>query len=678
MARSVLDIAIRIVKTQGSEENRKLIADLKQTKFALGEIAMMGGAIAGVGVTLKKAFDLAREGAQIELVKTRFDRLSTSIGTTSDALMSDLRTATRGLYSDTELATSAMDLMGLGLAKTHDEAVRLASISSALNMNMNQLVLTLTNQTTMRFDALGVSVDGFKEKVAELEAAGMDANAAFTEAFLQQAEAQIEKVGHAADTGAGEFLKMEAHWKNLTDSIKTNLATAFVPLLKYLNDTREASEAYGSVLSKVAQQQGMTTDELQRAMRTVSDSQDYYRGLVAEYQRAEQYGRSWERSLRAQGVALSSTSSEVQDLTVSLEDQSRANQDMMGLIGQLQSAYDSYQSKLGEVNLKYEDAKYVQDLYKQSKTELLAEARAGTITWEEYNTQIQQLNQDYRDGTFAAQKQQEAVDALAQEHEKASQRIAFSLLQQKAAVDGLTDAEFESLLKIGQQWGIIDEKVADSALLMDQQMGNIAASLDSPIDQAQTFLGQLKRLREISGEEFEFFVNIYSSGAFPSIPGGGGSGGGVQYSLLSGGGPLTPVTVVGDAPGGAWTPYTEVIIGNRVFSNEESKSLRDAGLLGSASHRWFGGDIASDYPFASTTLPGGIVASEISQSSQAAGREELRVSQDIQQNNAIQVDALVNSNMAIVSEQKETNKLLKQQQNTFLRGIVAGLIQVNP
>ena len=77
-----------------------------------------------------------------------------------------------------EAMALAADLLALGLAKNSDEAVRLAKVQSGLGMDMNQLVL-LTNQTTMRFDALGVSVDGFDEKVKQLKATGMSTNEAF-------------------------------------------------------------------------------------------------------------------------------------------------------------------------------------------------------------------------------------------------------------------------------------------------------------------------------------------------------------------------------------------------------------------------------------------------------------------------------------------------------------------
>jgi hypothetical protein len=185
---------------------------------------------------IQKIYDTARAGAELEYTEDRFDRLAASIGTTSDALMDDLGEATRGLYSDAELMNSAMEFMSLGLAKTHDEAVRLANVAGALNMNMNQLVLTLTNQTTMRFDAIGVSVDGFDEKVKQLEKTGMKTNDAFKEAFLQQAEEQIERVGEAVDSDIGKFMKMEAAGKNLRSEIKRISSSALLPAVEDFGD----------------------------------------------------------------------------------------------------------------------------------------------------------------------------------------------------------------------------------------------------------------------------------------------------------------------------------------------------------------------------------------------------------------------------------------------------------
>jgi hypothetical protein len=218
------DHEINIV-VKGKNQTGSTFSSLSQSITGINqalEIAMK------VAQALKQAYDTAKEGASLLYAEERFDSLAKSIGTTADVLMKDLRDATHGMVSDAELMASAGDFMSLGLAKTHDEAVRLSTVAGALGMNMNQLVLTLTNQTTMRFDALGVSVAGFDEKVKALEASGMSASEAFTEAFLQQAEEQIKRVGDQTDSTIGDFKRLEAAMQNLGNSVKQDIVLPFV------------------------------------------------------------------------------------------------------------------------------------------------------------------------------------------------------------------------------------------------------------------------------------------------------------------------------------------------------------------------------------------------------------------------------------------------------------------
>lgn len=202
----------------------------------LGKAALVAGAVAGVAMALKQVYDIAKEAADLDYAAARFDNLATSIGTTSNALLTDMRAATDGMVSDAELVAGAADFMALGLANTHEEVVRLTTVAGALGMNMNQLVLTLTNQTTMRFDALGVSVAGFDEKVKALEASGLSANEAFSEAFLQQAEEQILKVGSASDYAIGDIKRFEASLKNVGDAAKLALLPIADVILPAITD----------------------------------------------------------------------------------------------------------------------------------------------------------------------------------------------------------------------------------------------------------------------------------------------------------------------------------------------------------------------------------------------------------------------------------------------------------
>ena len=245
----------------------------------IGTAALVAGGVAAVSMALKEVYETAKEGAQLEYARTKFDNLAESIGIVSDALLVDLREATRGTVSDAELVAGAANFMALGLADTHDEVVRLTRVAGALGMNMNQLVLTLTNQTTMRFDALGVSVEGFDEKVKALEASGLSAQEAFSEAFLQQAEEQIERVGDIADTSAGKIMQMESGFKNLGDAIKLSMADTmdvFAPAMATLADNLTNNVKIGDEFTNVinglrnAQKSGLIeADEYNAIMREI-------------------------------------------------------------------------------------------------------------------------------------------------------------------------------------------------------------------------------------------------------------------------------------------------------------------------------------------------------------------------------------------------------------------------
>jgi len=230
------DVKIRIL----SEDQTK--SGLDKVKKTLGTVTAAVASVTAAVYAFKKGFDFAEEGAQLLLTEQKFGRLAATINTTSDALKKDLQAAMGGIVSETEALALGTDLLSLGLVKSSEEATRMAAVVGQLGMDMNQLVLTLTNQTTMRFDALGVSVDGFKEKVKALEKAGHDTNEAFRLAFLEQAEDQVAKVGSVTDTAAGEFMKLKASMKDSFDELKKGAAEAVLPLVRAINDHNDGMD----------------------------------------------------------------------------------------------------------------------------------------------------------------------------------------------------------------------------------------------------------------------------------------------------------------------------------------------------------------------------------------------------------------------------------------------------
>lgn len=210
---------------------------LRFTEFASAlSLAQQGFQV--VAGAAKFAYDNISQGAQLNLARDQFDNLAASINTTSDALLNELRTATNGMQSDAELIAGATDIINLGLGKTQEETVRLATAVSTLGLDMQQVILTFANNSKARLDALGLSVEGVTTKAAELEAQGFQGDA-FDEAVLIGLEEKMTLLGDASESTAGSLQILESSWKNYTDSLKQASADALAPAIKDLADKRQ-------------------------------------------------------------------------------------------------------------------------------------------------------------------------------------------------------------------------------------------------------------------------------------------------------------------------------------------------------------------------------------------------------------------------------------------------------
>ena len=227
-------------------------ATINFTAFAAKVFAVLG-AIGLATVAWQKFSQTIKAGAEVDLITRRFDRLATTIGTTGDALRRDLEPAMQGLVSDVKAMSFATDFLALGLVDTHDQAVRLARVAAQLGFNMNHLVLTMTNLTVLRFDQLGIRVDGFREKVEALEQSGLDATAAFREAFIEQAEQQLEIVGSRAEFTAGKIDILTASVENFTNRTKVSLTEAAIPFLDFLLRGAYAADQASIALQKYSE-----------------------------------------------------------------------------------------------------------------------------------------------------------------------------------------------------------------------------------------------------------------------------------------------------------------------------------------------------------------------------------------------------------------------------------------
>lgn len=454
----------------------------------MGKALIVAGAVAGVAAAIGEVYESAKEAAELDYARDKFDALSEAIGTTSSLLLNDMRDATSGLKSDAELIEGAGQIMALGLADSHEEVLRLATVAGELDMNMNQLVLTLTNQTTMRFDALGVSVAGFDEKVKALEASGMSASEAFSEAFLQQAEEQIQNVGSVADSAVGSFALMEAGIKNLGDASKANLLDTVEPavsgIAKWMSELGTAAQNENIFKDMVAQMEaaGLSTlsfkqavYELRGEMGNIKDTEGFAALLAEEEEkmtRLKTKTDEWASSNYEGAAAARDASAAVDAMAGSTdelaEETAKAAEEQAKLAAQFEGITSLDTNYKGIISTAQKFTTTLEEIEKQQA--LLADPDLGEEEYDSAKAKIEELQ-----GTM----------------EQLANQITLDMFQATIAIGGVTEAEFSAYMNLAIDMGTMSEEGAQAAidaygnaisyingLEIDEKTGNVVLEVD--------------------------------------------------------------------------------------------------------------------------------------------------------------------------------------------------------
>lgn len=553
--------ALRAVET-GAENAAAAISAL-----ALAEKEQEAAAVRMIESTMrlgiegaKKLYEFAEAGAQLELVETRFGRLAESIGATSDALLGDLKQATGGMYSDAQLMKSALDLMSLGLVKSQEEAVRLSTVMGGLNMPMNQLVLAMTNMTTMRFDSLGVSVDGFDERLKHLTETmkGASEQDIFKEAFLQQAEEQLLRVGSAADTSAGQFMQAEAEWANFMDGLKKGSLGAVLPVITKFNELNKASASAQDALQELVDDGVIPAGT---NLRFLSNEQEE---MVRQVKVSREMTEFYTNSVEKQNEALAANAEAVKLI------------DYKTLIGDIQG-YQAATDKFVDTH----------DEIIESSTELIQsqnhlEASYNSLTdWQKkYSSEGKKIPGQLEE---IKNKLAENSDALAK-NEEAYRRWAaqavFAFAQARAAADGnISEIEGEVLIQAGEALGLFDEQTVEAMKGVNEAFDDLDAS------NAQEVIDTLQaQLNALVDNPYNIMINANLNGNL-------GSGSSDQSTHPGGGGQQTGGTVyagqsymVGEAGPEPFFPKVD----GRILSHAEAIHAASLGGGGSQTNYIYG------------------------------------------------------------------------------------------
>jgi hypothetical protein len=121
-------------------------------------------AAAGVAKLTAELGHFIAQGQKLSAVERSFERLTSSIGQSGEAMRGALREGTRGLVSDLDLLQSANKAILLGLPVTSDEMRDLAKTATALGKAMGQdatkslddLITALGRSSPLILDNLGL------------------------------------------------------------------------------------------------------------------------------------------------------------------------------------------------------------------------------------------------------------------------------------------------------------------------------------------------------------------------------------------------------------------------------------------------------------------------------------------------------------------------------------------
>lgn len=559
MANANVNITVT-ANSQQAQGNLKSFSNKFTEMYSQMMLVKQGAEI--VGGVFKKAFELAQEGAQIELLRSRLDNLTASIGTTSDALMSDLRDATRGLVSDADLMKNATDIISLGLADTSGGVVDLAKLISSLGWDMQTVIMTFANNSKMRLDALGLSVTDVEARMKALEAQGYDTDKAFDMAVIDAGKAKLELLGDAADTNAGSWKRLQAEIDNAKMALQEFLGKGLTPYISGSHDMLDAIEAQ----IKAAYQQGLTWDEFLNTLGvakpamealnlvTLGAAQAKYEDANATRQNEQEIQRLMSATTSATEATKGSTEAEeaqittlfelVQayaqagiktgaladkqdDLAGAMKSTEQAMNDLKLFVsGPLGNEYDNFIQQ--NTDLEAKAAELRDTIAELGGTEWMTPAQAEQITALQANlnnvtAEILALDESIQSGELknnqeyaATQKLEdlrqkaweleqqitdlggkpfvtsgnledleaareelaktnEAILANAAAHDEATKRIIFDLMAQRAAADGLSEAERKVLNDLALSWGLIDQATHDAVVTIDQAFSDLAA-----------------------------------------------------------------------------------------------------------------------------------------------------------------------------------------------------------
>ncbi len=281
---------------------------IDQFKKSIGALGLSFGALALV----REGAEMTQLGASAQQARTRFDQLSAAAGTTGEALLKALKTASAGTISDLNLELAANRAQLLGVAHDAQTFARLMAIArdSAQSLGttttqaFDDLVLGLGRGSPKILDNLGIIIseketyDAFALSIHRSADSLTEAEkkTAILNAVLKQGEDKLKLTGGALESNVTKLERLSVLGENLKASLGGGLADTIAPLADNFTKLADAVERLPRSTNAADVAQHNLFDGLSK---TISPLDSVNRGLAELARIAENAAPPTDRVARA-------------------------------------------------------------------------------------------------------------------------------------------------------------------------------------------------------------------------------------------------------------------------------------------------------------------------------------------------------------------------------------------
>ena len=439
--------------------------------------------------------------------------------------------------------------------------------------SMQTSVVPLTNALTVAFGAQAVAIGAAAAALVALIAVGYTYYKQIIVRQKEGIEANTEawKNLYSAMEGADTAAIMAKYTRtigNMNKAYKDSNAiarlfvnlqglefTGFRDLERVLVTTTSNYEDYVKQLRTAAALQGLTITDTGQLIRMVDNFDgtleevtvgvlQYTEGLYDATRSAEGMTAMTNEGTRA----LARMATGLPDVDKGLKDLETDFGGLYKVVDTMQGLYNNFNEKQDELIQKQKDAQAaIDEAIRQGYNPAGSKLKELYGNLEDINTQL---------------------DATGTAFERESKRAILAMLEQKLSAGGLSNTEFTILTKLGVQWGIYSQAVVNEAAII-----NTAINEGIDLTNLDKFKGYMEYMLAHPGINISFDYWLTVHGTEPSAPNVPSVPGGTHIPLASGG-LFSGWAMVGDAPGGGITPYTEWVYGSGTVYNQAQMAGR--------------------------------------------------------------------------------------------------------